>query len=213
VTVQQATDAYHFFFYNSAEHWNMSWLGVPTLQNPNDIWVTQELITRLKPDFIVETGTWKGGSAAIWAMVQEQVNPAGRVITIDIKDFVDHATLPPITRRKVDFLVGSSVDPKIVADVQRRVGTGRVMVVLDSDHSKAHVLKELQVFAPMVQVGSYIIVQDTNVNGHPVRPDFGPGPMEAVEEFLASDNRYESDRTQERLLFTLHPRGYLRRVK
>jgi cephalosporin hydroxylase len=75
------------------------------------------------------------------------------------------------------------------------------------------VLDELRAYGPLVSVGSYLIVQDTDVNGHPVRPDFGPGPMEAVVEFLASDDRYTSDRTQERLLFSMHPRGYLRRVK
>ena len=87
------------------------------------------------------------------------------------------------------------------------------MVLLDSDHHKTHVLAEMRAYAPLVTVGSYLIVQDTNVNGHPVAPDFGPGPMEAVLEFLASDDRFESDRTQERLFFTMHPRGYLRRVR
>jgi cephalosporin hydroxylase len=211
--LSEVVDVYHQAFYSSAESWKMTWLGIPTIQNPNDIWVTQELITRLKPDFIVEAGTWRGGSAVLWAMIQDQVHPRGRVITIDIESFVDHATLPPIGRQKVDFLIGSSTDPKIVADVKRRVGSGSVMVLLDSDHRKAHVLDELRAYGPLVSVGSYLIVQDTDVNGHPVRPDFGPGPMEAVVEFLASDDRYTSDRTQERLLFSMHPRGYLRRVK
>jgi cephalosporin hydroxylase len=210
----QVIDLYHSAFYKSQEAWKMSWLGIPTIQNPNDIWVTQELISRLKPDFIVETGTWKGGSAAIWAMVQDQVNPRGRVITIDIRDFRDHKALPPILRSKVDFIVAtSSTAPEVVADVSRRVAGRSAMVLLDSDHRKAHVLAEMRAYAPLVTVGSYLIVQDTNVNGHPVAPDFGPGPMEAVLEFLASDDRFESDRTQERLLFTMHPRGYLRRIR
>jgi cephalosporin hydroxylase len=210
----EVVDLYHLAFYNATQTTlPMFWLGVPTLQNPNDVWITQELISRLKPDFIVETGTYKGGSAAIWAMIQDQVNPGGRVITIDIEDLVDEATLPPISRRKVDFIVGSSTDPAVVADVTRRAGKGRVMVLLDSDHRKPHVLAELRAYAPLVSVGSYLIVQDTDINGHPVLANFGPGPMEAVVEFLREDDRFEVDRAQERLMFTMHPSGYLKRVK
>jgi len=210
-SIAQAVEVYHRAFHHATVP--MLWLGVPTVQNPNDVWVTQELITGLKPDFIVETGTWMGGSAAIWAMVQDQVNPGGRVITIDVEDFVDDATLPPISRRKVDFIVGSSTAPGVVADVRRRVGSGSVMVLLDSDHHAPHVLAEMRAFAPLVSVGSYMIVQDTDINGHPVLPDFGPGPMEAVLEFLREDDRFQVDHTQERLMFTMHPSGYLKRVK
>jgi cephalosporin hydroxylase len=210
----QVVELYHRAFYYATENdVPMFWLGIPTIQNPNDVWVTQELVSRLKPDFIVETGTWKGGSAAIWAMIQDQVNPGGRVITIDIRDFVDRAALPPISRRKVDFIIGSSTAPEVVAEVTRRVGTGRVMVLLDSDHHAPHVLAEMRAYAPLVSVGSYLIVQDTDINGHPVLPSFGPGPMEAVLEFLRDDDRFQIDRTQERLMFTMHPDGYLRRVK
>ena len=213
LTLPQVVEVYHQAFYNSKAAGEMTWLGIPSIQNPNDIWITQELISRLKPDFIVEAGTWHGGSSAIWAMVQDQVNPRGRVITIDIEDLVDRAAAPPILRQKVDFLLGSSTAPLIVADVTRRVAGGTVMVLLDSDHHKSHVLAEMRAYAPLVSVGSYLIVQDTNINGHPVAVGYGPGPMEAVEEFLASDDRFVSDRTQERLMFTMHPKGYLKRVK
>jgi len=205
---------YHWAFYNATQSTlPMSWLGVPTIQNPNDVWVTQELISRLKPDFIVETGTWQGGSAVIWALVQDQVNPRGRVVTIDIQKLVDEATLPPIWRKKVDFVLGSSTDPAVVADVTRRVGKGRTMVLLDSDHHAPHVLAEMQAYGPLVSVGSYMIVQDTDINGHPVLPGWGPGPMEAVNEFLQKDDRFQADPTQERMMFTMHPHGYLKRVK
>jgi cephalosporin hydroxylase len=210
----EVVDHYHrAFYYASQSTLEMFWLGIPTMQNPNDLWVTQELISRLRPDFIVETGTWKGGSAAMWAMIQDQVNPEGRVITIDVENHVDPQTLPPISRRKVDFVLGSSTAPDVVAEIARRVGTGRTMVLLDSDHRMAHVLAELRAYADLVSPGSYLIVQDTNVNGHPVLPGFGPGPMEAVREFLAADDRFEIDRDQERLLFTMHPGGYLKRVR
>jgi cephalosporin hydroxylase len=212
--LSEVVGLYHqAFYYASQTTVPMSWLGVETVQNPNDVWVTQELISRLKPDFVVETGTWKGGSACLWAMVQDQVNPAGRVITIDVQDYVDDAAMPPVFHRKVDSILGDSVDPRVVADVARRVGKGRVMVLLDSDHHAPHVLAEMRAYAPLVSVGSYMIVQDTDINGHPVLPEFGPGPMEAIAQFLQGDDRFEVDRTQERLMFTMHPGGYLKRVK
>lgn len=211
---QEIIDRFHQMFYDSTETWRRThWLGIHTMQNPNDVWVHQEAITEVKPDFIIEAGTLHGGSAALWAMVLQQVNPAGRVITIDIEDLSQEARNLPICRERVEFIIGSSTDPKIVADITKRVAGKKVMVILDSDHRKPHVLNELKAYSPLVNVGSYLIVQDTNVNGHPVRSDFGPGPMEAVDEFLAGNSDFVSDRSREHLLFSMHPKGYLKRVK
>jgi cephalosporin hydroxylase len=207
-------ERFHRLYYDSKQTWyNSQWLGVRTMQNPNDVWITQEIISELKPDVIVEAGTAAGGSALIWAMVLSQVNPAGRVITIDINDYLKEARERPIFKERVDFLKGSSTAPEIVAEVKRRTQGKRVLVLLDSNHVKDHVAAELKAYSPLVGVGGYIIVQDTDVNGHPVFADFGPGPMEAVEEFLAGTSDFESDRSRERLLFTMHPKGYLRRVR
>jgi cephalosporin hydroxylase len=191
--------------------WPNRWLGVPTLQNPMDVWVTQEIITEVKPDFVIESGTYKGGSAAIWAMLLEQVNPAGRVITIDIEDqVVAAAKRLPIVQRRVDFLIGSSTDPEIVAEVWKRTSGKRVLVLLDSAHTKEHVLAELEAYSPMVPIGSYLIVQDT---GGVLIQDPNPGPAQALEEFLAKDDHFEPDRKRERMLLTMHPKGYLKRVR
>jgi cephalosporin hydroxylase len=135
------------------------------------------------------------------------------VITIDIEDYVTAAKELPIVKEKVDFLIGSSVDPAIVAEITKRVKGKKVLVILDSNHSKAHVLAEMKAYAPLVPKDSYMIVQDTNVNGHPVLPKFGPGPMEAVDEFLTTNDQFRPDTYAERLMFTMHPRGYLKRVK
>lgn len=189
------------------------WLGIPTQQNPNDVWITQEIVFETKPQVIVETGSFRGGSAALYAMLLEQVSPGGRVISIDITDLTAAAKKLPIVQRSVDFLIGSSVAPEIVADVKRRTAGKRVMVILDSAHNRDHVLAELRAYAPLVPVGGYVIVQDSIVNGHPVWPDFGPGPYEAVEAFLAENDAFAVDPDRERLLLTLHPRGYLKRVK
>jgi cephalosporin hydroxylase len=208
---------FHEHFYNSQETWKKNkWLGIDTWQNPNDVWITQEIIAEIKPDFIIEAGTYRGGSAAIWAMVLSQVNPQGRVITMDIEDLTADARKLPIFQERVDFLLGSSTDPKIVGEIEKRVQGKKVMVLLDSDHSKAHVLNELKAYSKLVPVGSYLIVQDTNINGHPIwlnNSQAGPGPYEAVEEFLASTDQFQPDPNRERLLFTMHPKGYLKRVK
>ena len=143
-------------------------------------------------------------------MVLAQVNPRGGVVTIDIEDHVDTVRMFPIVRDKVEFLLGGSTDPEIVATVAERAKGKRVMVILGSDHSKEHVLAEMASYAPMVSVGSYLIVQDTG--GVMIR-DPNPGPRRAVEEFLANDGRFEPDRSRERMLFTMHPKGYLRRAR
>jgi cephalosporin hydroxylase len=87
-----------------------------------------------------------------------------------------------------------------------------VMVVLDSDHSASNVLNELRVFAPLVTVGAYLIVEDTHVNGHPVEPSFGPGPAEALNDFLATNKGFARDATREKFLLTFNPGGFLKRV-
>ena len=208
---QEIIDNFHKLSYDNKAWNSIRWLGVPALQNPNDAWIHQEIIVEVKPDFIIETGTAKGGSAALWATVLQQVNPDGRVITIDIKDESSEAKKLPIVKQYVEFLIGSSTDPDIVSKVTKRVQGRKVLIILDSDHSRDHVLAEMKAYAPLVSVGSYLIVQDTNVNGHPVYATFGPGPMEAVQEFLASNKQFESDANAERLMLTFHPKGYLKR--
>jgi cephalosporin hydroxylase len=194
------------------------WMGVVTAQNPFDAWIQQEIIAEVKPDFIVETGTYFGGSAILWAMILAQVNPEGRVVTCDIDDKCELARTVPIFREKVDFLKGGSTDPKIVDEIKKRVQGKQVLVILDSDHHKKHVEAEIAAYAPLVSVGSYLIVQDTNFNGHPKLgikelDQFGSGPYEAVEDFLVIDKRFEPDRSRERFLFTINPKGYLKRVR
>ncbi len=211
---KEVVDLYHQAFYKSPNTWRLNeWLGILTEQNPNDVWITQEIIVETRPDFIIETGTLCGGSAALWSTILGQVNPEGRVITIDIMDQAQQARKLPIVQKHVDFLYGSSTAAHIVDDVKNRVEGKRVLVILDSDHSKQHVLKELEAYSPLVSVGSYLIVQDTNVNGHPVAPTFGPGPMEALAEFLTSHTNFVPDKERERLMFTMHPNGYLKRIQ
>jgi cephalosporin hydroxylase len=206
---------FHEIWYDSHQTWEQNkWFGVQTSQNPMDVWVMEELIVETKPDFIIECGSWNGGSAALWALILSQANPAGRVLSIDIEDRTQEARKLPIVEAKVEFIAGASTAPEVVAKVAARVAGKKVLVLLDSDHHKANVLKELQTYAPLVQVGGYIVVEDSNVNGNPVGAGFGPGPKEAIDEFLPTKNgAFVVDKARERLLFTFAPGGFLKRVK
>jgi cephalosporin hydroxylase len=188
-----------------------TWLGIPTLQHPFDAWVTQEIIVETRPERIVEAGALAGGSATMWAMILDNLVPDGRVIAIDLHDRMEKARGMSVFNRRVDFVQGSTVDPAIVTQVRRQVEGRRTMVILDSAHDAPRVAAELDAYAPLVTPGCYLIVQDGFVNGHPLEPDHGPGPYEAVQDFLAKDECFEVDRTRERMLFTFNPSGFLRR--
>jgi cephalosporin hydroxylase len=189
------------------------WLGIYTYENPCDMWAIQEIIAETKPDFIVETGTYKGGGAVFYASILQYVNPAGKVITIDIKPQFEDAAKLPLFQERVEFIEGSSVSDDVIARVAARVSGGRVMVTLDSDHHMKHVLNELRLYSRFVSPGGYLIVQDTAHNGHPLRTWDGKGPMEALEEFLAENKDFEQDQSREKFLLTFFPRGYLKRVR
>jgi cephalosporin hydroxylase len=189
------------------------WMGVRTEQNPFDVWVTQEILYEVKPDFVVEAGSMHGGSSILWSMILQEIHPEGRVITIDIKDRRPDRARLHMAARHVEFMLGSSTDPAIVAEVEERVRGKKVLVILDSDHSKKHVLDELRAYAPLVDVDSYVIVQDGVINGHPLMWPMEPGPYEAVEEFMIDNDEFVIDLSRERLLVTNNPHGYLKRVK
>jgi cephalosporin hydroxylase len=209
----EVIERFHEIFYDGPATWQVNkWLGIEALQNPNDVWITQEIIVEVVPDFIIETGTRHGGSACLWAMILKEVNPDGKVITIDINEVPDATTRLPIWMERVEFRRASSTDSKLVAELTDRVRGKKVLVILDSNHSANHVYDELRAYGPMINRGSYLIVQDTNVNGNPVIPDFGAGPMEAVHQFLADTTEFEVDSGRERFLLTMNPKGFLRRA-
>jgi cephalosporin hydroxylase len=187
--------------------WNTRFLGAAILKCPLDLWVYQEIIHELRPDVIIETGTAFGGSALYMASICDLIGK-GRVITIDIT--------PQEKRPKherITYLTGSSVASEMVERVRDAIGhEDTVMVILDSDHSRRHVLEEMRLYAPLITKGSYLIVEDTNVYGHPVRRSHGPGPMEAVESFLKESEQFAIDDTREKFYLTFNPRGYLKKL-
>ena len=204
------TTQFHRIFYYSRETWQQtSWLGTPLLKSPLDLWVVQEIIHEVRPDVIIETGTYRGGSAFFYATILDALGH-GKVITIDPNEYLPRPAHPRIT-----YLRASSVAEEATRAIRNSVGPGdeRVIVILDADHAAAHVLAELRTYASFVSLGSYLIVEDTNVNGHPVMPHHGPGPMEAVRSFLAENDSFAADRSREKYGFSFNAGGFLKRIR
>jgi len=181
---------------------------------PTDLWNMQQLIAEVRPDLILETGAFRGGSALVWANILNGLGLTGsRVLTVDIANLTHEAALDPLWNRYVEFYLGSSTDPALVAELARRARGKRVLVTLDSDHSAPHVLRELRLYSPLVSRGSYLIVEDTGMDGIPAYPDSFPGPLAAVTLFLDQGGRrdFEPDPARENLGITFNPGGWLRR--
>src|SRR5262249_42897915 len=149
----------------------------------------------------------RGGSALLFATLLDAIG-RGRIITIDLEKMEGRPSHPRIT-----YVTGSSVTSETLGLVAEAAsGAQRTMVVLDSDHSERHVHEELLAYCEFVTRGCYLICEDTNVNGHPVYRKHGPGPMEALERFLAEHPEFVADRERERVGITAHPKGFLRRL-
>ncbi|MDP1559069.1 MAG: cephalosporin hydroxylase family protein [Nitrosomonas sp.] len=206
--------------------YNFSWMGRPIIQNPMDIMAMQEIIWEVKPDLIIETGIAHGGSlifsASMLELVASCTGVEGEVIGIDIdirpynrKAIENH----PMSKR-ITLFEGSSIAPEIIAQVKEMAkGRKRILVCMDSNHTHDHVLAELEAYASLTSVGSYCVVFDTFVEDVPAdvfhnRP-WHPGnsPKTAVWEYLKSHPEFEIDKTiQNKLLITVSPDGYLKRV-
>jgi cephalosporin hydroxylase len=214
------------FFLKTCEHrysYNFSWLGRPIIQYPQDIVALQEIVWRIRPDLIVETGIAHGGTTVLFASLLELLGGNGRVVSVDLeirRHNREAIETHPLAKR-ITMIEGSSIDPAVHARVKALAeGRGCIMVVLDSNHTHDHVLRELDLYAPLVSAGSYLVVMDTVVEYMPDdafadRPwGKGNNPMTAVKEFLARNDRFAVDKElEDKLLVTVAPSGYLRRVK
>lgn len=203
--------------------YNFRWLGLPVIQFPQDMFALQELAWRVRPEAIVETGVARGGSLVFHASVLQLLGGDGVVVGIDV-DIRPHnreaIASHPLSPR-IRLVEGSSTDEATLVEVRRHLGgRTRVLVVLDSNHTHEHVSKELRAYAPLVAVGSYLVVMDTIVDDMPKScfPDrpWGPGdnPKTATRAFLREHPEFEIDREIEsKLLLTVAPEGFLRRVR
>ena len=203
--------------------YNFTWLGRPIIQFPQDIVAVQEIIWKVKPNLIIETGIAHGGSLILSASILELIGGDGRVLGIDI-DIRDHNRVEiekhPVYRR-ICMIEGSSIDEKIAEQVYVFAKGGkRIMVFLDSMHTHDHVLRELELYSPLVTKGSYLVVFDTIIEDMP--DDFFPNrpwgkgnnPKTAVLEFLNKNDCFEIDKEIEnKLLITVAPDGYLKCVR
>lgn len=208
--------------------YNFSWLGRPIIQYPQDMVAMQELIWSIQPDLIIETGIAHGGSLIFSASMLELNaacgGPADALVLgvdIDIRPHNRQAIEAHPLFRRIEMIQGSSVADDIVEQVRRKAaGRQRVLVCLDSNHTHAHVLAELQAYAPLATVGSYCVVFDTVIEDlpaamYPDRP-WGPGdnPKTAVREFLRGHPEFAVDsRFDSQLMVSVAPEGYLRRVR
>ena len=216
--------------------YNFEWLSRPIIQYPQDIIATQEIIWKVKPDIIVETGIAHGGSlifsASVLALIDyceafengEMVDPQQpkrKVIGVDIdirthnREALDKHPL----RNRLELIEGSAVSPEIIKQVKAvSHGADTVMVFLDSNHSHLHVLAELRAYAPLVTEGSYCVVFDSIVEDLPdeLSSDkpwgVGDNPKTALWEYIEMNPEFTIDRSiQDKLLITVAPDGYLKR--
>ncbi|HUA52461.1 MAG TPA: CmcI family methyltransferase [Candidatus Sulfotelmatobacter sp.] len=214
---QRILAEFHELYYHSMVWVDRTrWRGVPVSKPPGDLWVLQEIIFELTPDLIVESGTAHGGSAAFMASMLD-LNQRGRIVTID-KQHYDGRPVHP----RIEYLSGSSTDPAIVDVVRERArGLETVLVVLDSAHVESHVRQEIAFYAPLVTRNSYLIVEDGNVDGNPVLPNYvcsytgipSGGPQAAIQAFVAGGDAFVIDSSRHKFLMTFNPNGYLKRVK
>jgi cephalosporin hydroxylase len=209
--VNEAGLAYLEWFYRTNVWKDLHYRGVRTLKLPLDMWNYQEILFEKNIHWVVETGTRHGGSALYFADLLSAGDREGGVVSID----VTHEALNPVVSAhpRIRLLLGDSaaesIKQQVVAHVpsQRR---GGLLLILDSDHTASHVLRELKTWVPFLRRADYLIVEDTIVNGHPVRPEFGPGPYEAIVEYLAQnpDRLLPDDARERKFACTFAVRGY-----
>lgn len=203
--------------------YNFSWMGRPIIQYPQDMIAMQEIIWEVKPDLIIETGIAHGGSLIYYASILELMGH-GEVLGIDI-DIREHNKIEiekhPMFKR-ISMIQGSSIDADIVDEVKKyAVGKKKILVCLDSNHTHDHVLSELEMYAPFVSVDSYLVVFDTIVEDLPegyfsqARPwGISNNPKTAVASFLKTNSNFViDDAIDNKLLISVAPGGYLKRIK
>ena len=204
---------YHLWYYNTGVWQKTTWMGVQTYKSPMDMWNYQEILVSLQPSVIIEFGTWHGGSALFFSSVMQQIGRPYVVVSVDIT--ASRISEKTKSDPNIRLLTMSSASPEAQQSIKtlRQEHPGPAFAILDSDHSKQHVLAEMVNLRDVLVAGDYLVVEDSNINGHPVAKSFGPGPYEAIEEYFRKfPTDYDHDFDRERKFgFSFAPNGFLRR--
>jgi cephalosporin hydroxylase len=202
---------FHKWYYDSRVWQQTTYHGVGTYKFPSDMWNYQEILCELAPALVIEFGTLFGGATLFYADTMASLDRPFKLLTVD----VNHDRVPAKVRENpnIELLTCSSADPRVAVRITelRAQHPGKAFVIVDSDHSRAHVSAELELLRGVLVSGDYLIVEDTNLNGHPVRADFGPGPYEALMEYIERhpDDYARDERRERKFGFTAAPRGFL----
>ncbi len=208
---KDAVDEYHKWYYDSIVWQSVEFLGVPTYKSVSDMWNYQEILVELRPTVIVEFGTRFGGSALYFSVIGRAINQDIRVLSVDVdhQDVYGQVGLDS----NVELMTASSVSKAVLSRIKqlRIEAPGPMFAILDSDHTCRHVLEEMEMLREVTLPGDYLVVEDGNINGHPVLPGWGPGPFEAIVEY---QSKYPADyladtKREKKFGFTFAPNGFL----
>lgn len=221
--LKDASDEFMRHSISSGYSYNFQWFGRPIIQYPQDIMAMQEIIWEVQPDIIIETGIAHGGTVLFYSSLLQLLGGDRKLISIDI-DIREHNRVELESHpmfKNVELLEGSAIDEDLVATVfEKAKGYENPLVVLDSNHTHEHVLREMELYSPLVKKDSYMVVFDTIIENLPEeasadRP-WSPGnnPMTAVDQFLETNDRFVKDiNIDNKLMFSVAPNGYLKCVK
>lgn len=205
---------YHLWYYNTNVWQKTTWMGVQTYKSPMDMWNYQEILVSLQPSVVIEFGTWHGGSGLFFSSAMRQIGRPYVVVSVDIT--ASRISEKTKSDPNIRLLTMSSASPEVreLIKTLRQNFPGPAFAILDSDHSRQHVLAEMVNLRDILVAGDYLVVEDSNINGHPVQKSFGPGPYEAIQEYFRMFPRdYDHDFERERKFgFSFAPNGFLRRL-
>jgi cephalosporin hydroxylase len=199
------------WYYNSNIWTTTTFLGVNCFKSVSDMWNYQEILYSLRPSLVVEGGTASGGSTLYFSFILRSINPHSKILSIDI----DHSNVPEMVKNEkhIELLNCKFTNKKVISRIKelREVFQGPIFVILDDDHTKENVLAEMKILRNILVKGDYLVIEDGIVNGHPVLPEWGEGPLEAIEDYF---KRYPHDYTidssrEHKFGFTFAPKGFL----